>query len=82
MTTLLLNRTCWRSKMTLRYCSRSRISEHSHDDFGAQPNFWDIRQTTFRAFHAITARFERGYAVVGAGHCGMTDFWTSGASMR
>src|SRR5690348_12557055 len=42
MTTLLLNRTHWRSKMT-SLITRGRISEHPHDDFGAQSTltgFW------------------------------------------
>lgn len=38
-------------------------------------NIWEIRQRTFRAFQAIAARVERGYAVdVGAGNCWMTRF--------
>jgi len=38
-------------------------------------DIWDIRQRTFRAFQAIVARFDRGYAVdVGAGSCWMTRF--------
>jgi SAM-dependent methyltransferase len=38
-------------------------------------DIWEIRQRTFRAFQAIAARVDRGYAVdVGAGNCWMTRF--------
>ena len=39
------------------------------------PEIWQIRQKTFRAFEAIVARLERGFAVdVGAGNCWMTRY--------